>query len=430
MPEEGRPAPVTENEAQGLSFPGWVYLVGAGPGDPGLLTVRARRLLEGAEAIVHDEGLEGCLRSVASPTAQRIAVTAGPGRADAGRGAPAAGAVVDPGGVAPRLVRWAREGLRAVRLYRGDPGVSAAAREEARRLLAAGIPFVVVPGVASEAGRLPDLPLRPPLSGQRVLVTRAAEQAAALSEAIRVLGGEPVEAPLIAIRPAPDTGELDGCLREAQGGWWVFTSANGVRAVAQRLEALGLDARRLAGARLAAVGSATRAELGRLGLRADLVPREFTGAHLWDALAAAVQPGERVVWPRGDRADTRPAERVRQRGADLRAPVAYRTVLQPHEARAVRDELVAGRLDAVTFASPSAVEAFVEGVGPEALARCLDPGRPARPAGPRPRVICIGPRSAERALRLGLPVDRVAEQYTAAGLISALVEQETLRGGA
>lgn len=423
---------MARNGAWQLPFPGWVYLVGGGPGDPGLLTTRARQLLEGAEVIVLDRGLEGCLRSIAAPTAQRVTVLEEEQSGVPDRGGPPAGAgsVIERGAVVARLVRWAREGLRAVRLYRGDPGTSAAAREEARRLVAAGVPCVVVPGVTTGAGAIPGVPLEPPLAGVRVLVTRATEQAGALSEAIRLLGGEPVEAPLIAIRPASDTGELDDYLREAGRGWWAFTSANGVRAVGQRLEALGLDARAFAGARLAAVGAATQAELARLGLRADLVPQEFTAEHLWDALAAAVEPGERVVWPRGDRADTRPAERLSRRGADLRAPVAYRTVLQPHEARAVREDLLAGRLDVLTFASPSAVEAFAEGVGPDVLARCLDPRQAARPAGERPRVVCIGPRSAERARRLGLPVDRVAAQYTAAGLVSALVEQGTMWGGA
>ncbi|HEY8415233.1 MAG TPA: uroporphyrinogen-III synthase [Thermaerobacter sp.] len=414
-----------------LPFPGWVYLVGGGPGDPGLLTTRARRLLEGAEVIVFDPGLEGCLRSAAAPTAQRVTVAGEGGVDEADPAGPASGAgtVIAPGLVAPRLARWVREGLRVVRLYRGDPATSAVAREEARRLVAAGVPFVVVPGVASGAGSIPGVALEPPLSGLRVLVTRAAEQAGELAEAIRLLGAEPVEAPLIAIRPAAETGELDECLRDGGHGWWAFTSANAVRAVAHRLEALGLDARALAGARLAVVGEATRAELARLGLRADLVPREFTGEHLWSALAAEIVPGDRVVWPRGDRADTAPAERLRGRGADLRAPVAYRTVLQPQEARVAREELLAGRLDVLTFASPSAVEAFVEGVGRDVTARCLDPRQPPRPAGQRPRVVCIGPRSAERARRLGLPVDRVPAQYTAAGLVSALVEQGTAQGG-
>ena len=251
-----------------------------------------------------------------------------------------------------------------------------------------------------------------------------------MAEFIRQLGGEPVEAPLIAVQPAADTAELDGYLQDPRPAWWVFTSANAVRAVARRLEALALDARALAGARVAVVGASTRDELwARLRLRPDLMPREFTGARVWEALVGRVAPGDRVIWPRGDRADPAAAAPVVQRGADLRAPVAYTTVLQPEVARALLPELAAGRLDALTFASPSAVEAFVTGLGREALARLLSPAEPPRPAGSRPQVVCIGPRSAEQARRLGLPVDRVASPYTAAGLVLALVEDGRARGG-
>lgn len=264
---------------------------------------------------------------------------------------------------------------------------------------------------------------RLPLSGWRVLVTRATDQADSLAESIRQMGGEPVEAPLISIRYAADWGELDAWLTERSPAWWVFTSANSVRAVAQRMEALEQDGRSWAQRRVAVVGSATQAELwARLRLRADLVPQPFTGARLWQQLAEVTKPGDRVIWPRGDRADPSVVHPVRRRGVQVVSPVVYETRLRSDMAAALAPALQAGVVDALTFASPSAVEAFVQGLGAALLSDVLDPAEPAVPRGKRPLVVCIGPRTEERARRLGLPVDRVAAESTAAGLVKALVE--------
>src|SRR5690606_4709979 len=121
------------------------------------------------------------------------------------------------------------------------------------------------------------------------------------------------------------------------------TSQNGVAALARRLRARGGDARALAGARVAVVGEATRGALeGAVGIRADVVPSAFTGARLWEELARRVQPGQRVVWPRGDRAAVAAARPVVEAGAVLRAPVVYRTVLRRQEAAALLELVRAG----------------------------------------------------------------------------------------
>ena len=114
-----------------------VYLVGAGPGDPGLLTVRGAEVLAGADVVVHDRLAETSLLDLAPGTAERIDVGKSPG------------APVPQADINALLVERGRAGEQVVRLKGGDPLVFGRGGEEAEALRAAGIPFEVVPGVTS-----------------------------------------------------------------------------------------------------------------------------------------------------------------------------------------------------------------------------------------------------------------------------------------
>jgi uroporphyrinogen III methyltransferase/synthase len=116
-----------------------------------------------------------------------------------------------------------------------------------------------------------------PLFGKRILVTRAREQASALSDRLRSLGAEPIEFPTIRIEPPADNyAALDAVLAGLDGyNWVVFTSANGVLHTFARLEAAGHDARAFGTAKVAAIGPATETALRERGIRADFVPSEF-----------------------------------------------------------------------------------------------------------------------------------------------------------
>jgi uroporphyrin-III C-methyltransferase len=117
---------------------GVVHLVGAGPGDPELLTVRARRLLDAADAIVHDRLIAPALLATIAPRIRRFDV-----------GKEGGGPSTAQADIANLLVRLARGGADVVRLKGGDPFVFGRGGEEAIALLAAGIPFDVVPGVSA-----------------------------------------------------------------------------------------------------------------------------------------------------------------------------------------------------------------------------------------------------------------------------------------
>ena len=123
--------------------PGWVWLVGAGPGDPGLLSLLGAHALRQADVVVYDALVDTRILSLARPGA-RLEYAGKRG----GRPSP-----TQPD-ISAQLVRHAKAGLRVLRLKGGDPFVFGRGGEEALALVAAGLPFRVVPGVTSGIGGL------------------------------------------------------------------------------------------------------------------------------------------------------------------------------------------------------------------------------------------------------------------------------------
>ena len=124
----------------GHSKPGVVYLVGAGPGDPGLITVKGLEILRSADVVVYDCLVAASLVAEAPPTAERVFV---------GKRPHGGGAGLEQDDINALLVERARRGLTVVRLKGGDPFVFGRGAEECEALHVAGVPFHVVPGVTS-----------------------------------------------------------------------------------------------------------------------------------------------------------------------------------------------------------------------------------------------------------------------------------------
>ncbi|HEY4087227.1 MAG TPA: uroporphyrinogen-III C-methyltransferase, partial [Bryobacteraceae bacterium] len=307
-----------------------VYLAGAGPGDPELITLKAKRALEAADVVLHDHLANPALLALAPPNAELIYV--GKKKSDH---------ACSQGEICDLMIDRARRGLTVVRLKGGDPFIFGRGGEEAEALAAAGIPYEVIPGVTSplgiaaytgvplthrdhtsvvtfttghdvmkidwtkvgtaetlviymglshvdeivakilEGGRSSSTPamavrwgtrpdqevvegtlatlpglihergLKPPatiivgevvrlreklswfeklpLFGKKIVVTRAAEQAGALTSILHQLGADVVELPTIEIQPAADYAALDAALgRLPAYNWLIFTSVNGV----------------------------------------------------------------------------------------------------------------------------------------------------------------------------------------------------------
>jgi hydroxymethylbilane synthase len=233
------------------------------------------------------------------------------------------------------------------------------------------------------------------LSGRRVVVTRPREQAAALAERLERLGASVFVVPLVAIEPVEDTEALDVALGALDRyDWVVFTSANGVAAIGERL------AGALGEIRVAAVGPATAAAVRALGVEPSFVPERFAAEEVVGGLGPL--SGSQILLPQADIADPGLAEALQRRGAIVHAVPAYRTV----EVERTASELAELRAaDAVVLASGSAARSLAARGG----------------ASDGTLLVCIGPKTAAVAREVGLPVGLVADEATADGIIQALV---------
>jgi uroporphyrinogen-III synthase len=254
-----------------------------------------------------------------------------------------------------------------------------------------------------------------PLDGKTIAITRAREQAGDLAERLRALGAEPVICPAIAIAPLEDTAPLDAAIsRLGRYDWLIVTSVNGARALCDRMAARGVPVAALRGVRVGAVGPATAAVLAERGIAVDFVPSAFVA----EAILAEIGDvaGRRILLPRADIARETLVEELRARGAQVDDLVAYRTI--PGDGAALLAPLLrAGAVDAVTFASSSAVRYLLDGLTatgmePEEALACLN----------RTAIICIGPVTAATARRAGLRVTAEACESTAAGVAAALCD--------
>jgi len=494
---------------------GRVYLVGAGPGDPKLITLRGLECLERAEVVVYDRlAAPELLDRV--PAAERIFVGKRPGRH-----------TMTQDEINAVLVEQARAGRRVVRLKGGDPFVFGRGGDEGIALDAAGVSFEVVAGVTSaiagpsfagipvthrgvassfavvtghedptkdgsqirwdalargvdtlvflmgvehlgeiianlrRAGRPAEEPVaairwattpeqqvvvgtlvdieervqemglrapavlvvgpvvglracldwrsRLPLAGLRVLVTRARHQASQLSSRLIELGATPIEYPTIEIHAVDDPSVFDAALaRIACFGWVVFTSANGVEAVFERLALAGRDARVFGRSKVCAIGPSTADALRKRGIIADWMPQEF----LTDAIVAGFRQldvrGVEVLLARADIAPPALAAGLREQGAVVTEVAAYRTAPAEESRGRLVTLLEQCRIDVVTLTSSSTVRNLIDGLGDRR--KLLD----------GVALACIGPVTAATARELGLGVDLVADEHTIDGLARAL----------
>lgn len=245
-----------------------------------------------------------------------------------------------------------------------------------------------------------------PLAGLSVVVTRAEHQAPELAEPLRTLGAHVILLPMIGIGPPSDKGPLNRAIESiANYDWILFTSVNGVYAVAPRVEARPR-------ARVGVVGDATRICAEGLGWTVDLVPEEFTAEGLLASLESVDLRGQRVLVPSGDMArDVLPVT-LRNRGALVDIVEAYQNQMpRDTEARA-RQVFPAPRSpDWLTFASPSAVDNLVSVVDASALQLS--------------KIASIGPVTSAAVRRHQLIVSVEAEEHTIPGLVAAIVDSVT-----
>lgn len=256
-----------------------------------------------------------------------------------------------------------------------------------------------------------------PLEGKRIVLTRPRAQAGDFETRILALGGEPVLAPAIALTPPESWTIVDAALRRVETYDWIaFTSANALRSLVDRADAIGVARDVMRGRRLAVVGPATAAAVTESLRAPDVVSAEHTA----NALAREIPDveNERFLFPRGDLASDALPAGLRLRGAFVDDVTAYRTV--PGDGVAIIASLVrAGSVDALLFTSSSAVRFVADAlVGP---ARVDDGGPRTLDVPNHVAVMCIGHVTAHAARAAGLEPAVIAESATQDDLIDCVV---------
>jgi uroporphyrinogen III methyltransferase/synthase len=494
---------------------GSVAFVGAGPGDDGLLTLRAVERLAEADVVVVDQLPRESM--IARHCRADVEIL------DAGFGED--GEPMTRAGRAKLVVTAAKAGHHVVRLLDGDPATFTGLAEEIAACRKSSLPFEVVPGVSAalavpayagvpltpagvsgvhivhphgvdvswkqhaaagttvvvlgaqedivgaaegllEAGRKPQTPVvvtshgttveqrslacplgelavalpraalgRPmtavigeaaglrekaswfenkPLFGWQILVPRTKQQAGGIVAALADHGAVAKVVPTISVEPPRTPHQMEKAVKGLVTGryeWIGFTSVNAVRAVREKFEEFGLDARAFAGLKVAAVGGVTSAALRDWGIAPDLVPTENQSAigllEVWPPYDEVLDPINRVFLPRADIATDTLVAGLQENGWEVDDVTAYRTVRAAPPPAETREAIKTGQFDAVVFTSSSTVRNLV-GIA----------GKPHTTT----VVACIGPQTAKTAEEHGLRVDVLAAEPSAAALVAALAE--------
>ncbi len=257
-----------------------------------------------------------------------------------------------------------------------------------------------------------------PLSGCRVLVSRAKKQAGALSSALKELGCQVIEIPFIEIRKPSSFAALDIVLHNLTNyDWLILTSVNGVEALFERMAKYRIHNRALAHLKIAAIGPATKKAIEKHGLTVTVTPKEYIAESVVASLHKRVK-GKRVLLVRAKVArDVIPRE-LRNAGATVDVIEAYETVAPKSSDRRLRT-LVAGKRKphAITFTSSSTVKNFVSLLGIRGARAALKKSAPTRGI----HSASIGPVTSATLREFGLPVDIEAKKFDIPGLIAAIV---------
>jgi uroporphyrinogen III methyltransferase/synthase len=281
-------------------------------------------------------------------------------------------------------------------------------------LLTAHGPAVAVVGEGIAAQRGLSWFETKPLFGWRVLVPRTKEQAGEVASRLQAWGAVPEQVPTIAVEPPRTPQQMERAVKGLVTGryqWIAFTSVNAVRAVREKFEEYGLDARAFAGIKVAAVGEQTAAALREFGIVPDLVPETKQSAEgladAWPAYDDVLDPINRVLLPRADIATESLLARLTSLGWEAEDVTAYRTVRAAPPPAPIREAIKGGGFDAVLFTSSSTVRNLIGIAGkPHAVTV----------------IAVIGPETAKTAAEFGLRVDVIAPRPSVTALVDALAE--------
>jgi uroporphyrinogen III methyltransferase/synthase len=251
-----------------------------------------------------------------------------------------------------------------------------------------------------------------PLTGKRILITRARDQAAVFASSLKDLGAEVIELPTIEIvSPASWKGVDRAIDRIASYDWLIFTSANGANFFWQRWMEKNKD-RLPPSLKVCAIGPATAYQLAEKGITVHYTPKEFVAEAILKGLEKSMLKGKRILLARAKEARDVLPEGLRKMGAQVDVVETYRTVKPKGGSKKLKELLTKGKVDAITFTSSSTVNHFVELLKkedlPELLKNCA--------------IACIGPITARTANNWKMRVQIQPKEYTIPALTQAIVQ--------
>ena len=503
-----------------MASKGKVYIIGAGPGDPGLITIKGLRCLQEADVIIYDYLVNDEIIHQAKESARLIYAGKRGGEH-----------TLPQDEINRLLLEEARQGNVVARVKGGDPFIFGRGGEESEILAQFGITFEIVPGVTSAAavpayagiplthrgytstvafvtghedatkeesdidwkclagidtivflmgvknlsqitanltshsvhadtpaalirwgttenqetligtisdiagkakerhfsppavlvvGRVVDLRgmlswyETKPLFGKGIVITRPEVQTEEFAGLLHAQGARVIHFPTIKIVPPVSYDGLDRAIAGlSEYQWIIFTSPNGVVFFLRRLKELGRDIRDLKGLQICTLGPATAAQLEQSGIRVDLVPDEFISEGVVKAFEKINLRRSRILLPRAETARDVIPEGLAKLGSEVDVVTAYRTVNSGRDKAELVSLINDGKVDVITFTSPSTVANFMEIMGQDyAIPK-------------RVKIACIGPVTAAAVKKVRLPVDIIQKRYTIPGLVETLTKYFT-----
>jgi uroporphyrinogen III methyltransferase / synthase len=252
-----------------------------------------------------------------------------------------------------------------------------------------------------------------PLSGKRILITRAREQSAESASRLKKMGAEVIVFPTIEIVPPLQWDGLDAAIDGLHSyDWIVFTSANGVHFFWQRLKEKGRRQRLPSSLKVCAIGPATAKALKEKGISVDYIPKEYIAEAILEGFEKMAIRGRRILLARARIARDVLPKGLKKMGAEMDVVEVYRTIKPRGGARKLRQLLTEGKIDAITFTSSSTVNHFAELLKKDDLKTYLK----------GIAIACIGPVTARTAKAWGMKVTIQPDEYTLPGLTRAIAE--------
>ena len=251
-----------------------------------------------------------------------------------------------------------------------------------------------------------------PLSGKSVLVTGTTSMVDRLSPILKEEGAEAISFSLIRTERMR-LPELDLALKEIDKyNWIVFTSANGVECFFEEMQEIRKDIRDLAHIRFAVIGDGTRKALEDHGIFCDFIPTAYSSKDMAEAMVPHIGKDESVLLLRAEEANRVLPDALEEAGISHTCISLYHTVKDERKAEEL-NRLIK-MVDYVTFASSSAVRAFVS------MVDNLDDVKG--------KYISIGPVTTKTAEENGLSIEKTAVVYTARGMVETMIQDVAEEG--